>query len=108
MKCGALGVAEAIVKEPEPYDVQFIGCEPVVLIGEIAPWLGAWPRMASVRCGYLAVVSLAQSVVAGSGMRQFRLDGYWFFMRALMIPMPREIQEKTTSANWAPVSASLP
>lgn len=48
MKCGALGLSEAIVEEPQPYDVQFIGYEPVVLSGAVAAWVGAWPRLTSV------------------------------------------------------------
>ena len=48
MKCGALGLAEAIVEEPQPYDVQFIGYEPVLLRKEVAAWVSAWPRLTSV------------------------------------------------------------
>lgn len=48
MKCGALGLAEAIVEEPQPYDVQFIGYEPVELTAEVQAWVGAWPRLTTV------------------------------------------------------------
>ncbi len=48
MKCGAVGLAEAIVEEPEPHDIQFIGYQPVSLSAGVAGWVGAWPRLTSI------------------------------------------------------------
>lgn len=48
MKCGALGLSEAIVEEPEPHDVQFIGYEPIEISKAVAAWVGGWPRLTSL------------------------------------------------------------
>jgi hypothetical protein len=60
MKCGALGLAEAIVEEPQPYDVQFIGYEPIALSVAVAAWVGAWPRLTSID---------GERVLVGSNLR---------------------------------------
>jgi hypothetical protein len=60
MRCGALGLAEAIVEEPEPYDVQFIGFEPVLLSAAVTEWVGAWPRLTTLD---------GERVLVGAGAR---------------------------------------
>ena len=68
MKCGALGLSEAIVEEPQPYDVQFIGYEPVVLSGAVAAWVGAWPRLTSLD-GERVLVGSNVKVVDRAGLQ---------------------------------------
>lgn len=46
MRCGEVGYGEAVVDEPRPHDVQFLGYERIALSPELLEWLSAWPRLA--------------------------------------------------------------
>jgi len=48
MSCGRLAFGEAMVNEPQPYDVQFLGYQRVALGEALEAWLGAWPRFVEV------------------------------------------------------------
>jgi hypothetical protein len=60
MGCGKLGLAEAIVVEPQPHDVQFIGYQPLTLDEGVAAWVAAWPRLTTID---------GTKVLVGSGVR---------------------------------------
>lgn len=68
MKCGAVGLAEAIVEEPEPHDIQFIGYDPASLSAGVAEWVGAWPRLTSID-GERVLVGASERVMDRAGLQ---------------------------------------